>query len=73
MKKWLRAQPVQPTTVAELQGLLDLFIDEYNHRRPPRLLPHRAIPATLYDSMSKALPGSILGPLQRRSRLALGG
>ena len=54
MKKWLRAQPVQPSTIAELQALLDLFTDEYNHRRPHRSLPHRATPATLYDSMPKA-------------------
>ena len=49
MKKWLRAQPAQPTTIAELQSLLDHFADEYNHRRPHRSLPHRATPATLYD------------------------
>jgi transposase InsO family protein len=57
MKKWLRAQPDQPATIAELQALLDLFIDEYNHRRPHRSLPHRATPAGLYDTMPKALPG----------------
>jgi transposase InsO family protein len=62
MKKWLRAQPVQPTTTAELQALLDLFADEYNHRRPHRSLPHRATPATLYDSMPKALPGPTTDP-----------
>jgi transposase InsO family protein len=56
MKKWLHAQLVQPTTIAELQALIDLFTDEYNHRRPHRSLPHRATPATLYDSMPKALP-----------------
>ncbi|TCO48482.1 integrase-like protein [Kribbella antiqua] len=42
MEKWLRAQPIQPTTIAELQVLLDAFVDEYNHRRPHRSLPHRA-------------------------------
>jgi len=62
MKKWLRAQPVQPTTLVELQALLDLFDDEYNHRRPHRSLPHRATPATLYDSMPKALPGPATDP-----------
>ena len=30
LKKWLRAQPVQPTTIAELQALLDRFAVEYN-------------------------------------------
>ncbi len=34
MKKWLAAQPDQPTTVAELQALLDAFVDAYNHHRP---------------------------------------
>src|SRR5215203_5055921 len=62
MKKWLRAQPVQPSTITELQALLDLFTDEYNHRRPHRSLPHRATPATLYDSMPKALPGPATDP-----------
>jgi len=27
MKKWLQAQPVQPSTIAELNALLDLFRD----------------------------------------------
>ena len=67
LKKWLRAQPVQPATVAELQALLDQFRDEYNHRRPHRSLPHRSLPhratpATLYDSMPKALPGPATNP-----------
>jgi hypothetical protein len=35
MKKWLVAQPDQPSTIAELQALLDRFRDEYNTRRPP--------------------------------------
>ncbi|MCW2787019.1 MAG: Integrase catalytic region [Marmoricola sp.] len=56
LKKWLRAQPNQPTTLAELQTLIDLFVDEYNHRRPHRSLPHRATPATLYNTMPKAVP-----------------
>lgn len=57
MKNWLRAQPDQPTTIAELQALLDRFRTEYNTTRPHRSLPHRATPATLYDTMPKALPG----------------
>lgn len=62
MKKWLRAQPVQPSTIAELQALLDRFVAEYNHRRPHRSLPHRATPATLYDSTPKALPDPSRAP-----------
>jgi transposase InsO family protein len=33
MKKWLRAQPEQPRTTAELQALLDAFAEHYNHHR----------------------------------------
>lgn len=56
LKKWLRAQPAQPTTIAELQTLIDLFVEAYNRRRPHRSLPHLATPAALYDSLPKALP-----------------
>jgi len=62
MKKWLRAQPFQPGTIAQLQILIDIFVDEYNHRRPHRSLPHRATPAAVYDSMPKALPGASRDP-----------
>ncbi len=62
MKKWLRAQPVQPTSINELQILLDAFVAEYNHRRPHRSLPRRATPGTLYDSMPKAMPGESRDP-----------
>ena len=61
-KKWLRAQPDQPATITELQALLALFVDEYNHRRPHRSLPHQATPATLDDSLTKALPGPATDP-----------
>ena len=57
LKKWLRAQPAQPATVNALQALIDTFVTTYNHHRPHSSLPHRAIPATLYDSIPKALPG----------------
>ncbi len=62
MKKWLRTQPVQPMTIAELQTLLDTFVDEYNHRRPHRSLPHRSTPAAVYDTMPKALPANSHNP-----------
>jgi transposase InsO family protein len=58
MKKWLHAQPIQPSTLADLQVLLDQFRDEYNHRRPHRSLPHRATPATAYNARPKATPGT---------------
>jgi transposase InsO family protein len=57
LKKWLRAQPVQPLTIHELQTLLDAFVDEYNTRRPHRALAHRATPATTYATRPKATPG----------------
>ena len=56
LKKWLRQQPAQPATLAELQALIDAFVDIYNHRRPHRSLPHRAVPASLYDTLPKATP-----------------
>jgi transposase InsO family protein len=58
LKKWLRAQPVQPSTIPDLQALLDQFLDTYNHRRPHRSLPHRATPATAYTARPKAAPGA---------------
>jgi transposase InsO family protein len=57
MKKWLASKPDQPTSIAALQTLLDSFIQEYNHRRPHRSLPHRATPATAYTARPKATPG----------------
>ena len=56
LKKWLRAQPDQPATIDQLQALLDVFVDLYNHRRPHRSLPHRATPAAIYTTLPKALP-----------------
>ena len=56
LKKWLRAQPTQPTTIADLQALIDAFLEAYNRRRPHRSLPHQATPAALYESLPKALP-----------------
>jgi transposase InsO family protein len=57
LKKWLRAQPIQPATIDQLQALLDRFVADYNHRRPHRSLPHQATPATAYQSRPKAAPG----------------
>jgi transposase InsO family protein len=57
MKNWLRAQPHQPATLAELQSLLDAFAGIYNTRRPHRSLPGRATPATAYAARPKAVPG----------------
>ena len=62
LKRWLRAQPTQPATIAELQALLEAFVEEYNQHRPHRSLPHRATPAALYDTMPKAVPGEVTDP-----------
>jgi transposase InsO family protein len=57
MKNWLRAQPHQPATLAELQSQLDAFAGIYNNQRPHRSLPGRATPATAYAARPKAAPG----------------
>jgi hypothetical protein len=58
MKKWLRAQPDQPTTIDDLQALLDAFVTEYNDHRPHHSLEHRATPATIYTTRPKATPST---------------
>jgi transposase InsO family protein len=58
LKNWLAAQHPQPATLAELQALLDRFAELYNHHRPHRSLPHRATPATIYNSLPKAAPST---------------
>jgi transposase InsO family protein len=57
LKKWLRAQPDQPSSIVQLQALIDRFLTEYNQRRPHRSLPHRATPATTHAARPKATPG----------------
>jgi len=49
LKKWLRAQPQQPQTVAELQALCDHFVNYYNTRRPHRSL-NRRTPLAAYQA-----------------------
>ena len=56
LKKWLAAQRPQPTSLEELQALLDTFTAAYNQHRPHRSLPHRATPATIYDARPKTGP-----------------
>jgi transposase InsO family protein len=58
MKKWLAAQPTQPTTLDQLQAQLNTFRDAYNQRRPHRSLPHRATPALAYQARPKASPSA---------------
>jgi transposase InsO family protein len=56
LKRWLGAQRTQPASLAELQALLDRFVDHYNQRRPHRSLPQQATPATAYHTRPKATP-----------------
>jgi len=58
LKKWLRAQPVQPATLAELQELIATFTTIYNTARPHRSLPKQATPATIYHTLPKATPSA---------------
>ena len=57
LKAWLRAQPNQPATIAELQTLCDRFVAIYNQQRPHRSLPARCTPAVAYTTRPKAVPG----------------
>lgn len=54
MKKWLTAQPEQPSTLGELQQLIDTFVHHYNHDRPHRSLAQRSTPAAAYAARPKA-------------------
>ena len=57
MKKWLHSQPGQPGTIAELQTLIDAFVEEYNHHdRPHRRRGHRRAPARAHPRHIQALP-----------------
>jgi len=57
LKKWLTRQP-RATTIPALQHQLDTFVDEYNHHRPHRSMPHQATPATAYTARPKADPAT---------------
>jgi hypothetical protein len=73
MKRWLSTQPTT-ATISELQRQLDTFVEIYNHQRPHRSLPHRATPATIYNTRPKAGPANttlthrITGPQRPRLR-----
>ena len=68
LKKWLKAQPRQPQTVAELQALCDEFLSYYNTQRPHRSL-NRRTPLAAYQARPKATPtGSTPAQPQPRVR-----
>ncbi len=54
LKKWLDARP-KPETVAELQKLLDVFINIYNNERPHRGIGRRT-PMSVYTTDPKTAP-----------------
>ncbi len=62
MKKWLRAQPVQPTTITELQALLDALRRAVQPPPPAPLPAPPGHPGTRYNTMPKALPGETPDP-----------
>jgi transposase InsO family protein len=53
LKRWLDAQP-RPTTIMELQGLLDAFTEHYNLERPHRSLAGHCTPSVAYNARPKA-------------------
>lgn len=55
LRRWLDQQRA-PTSLAELQTLLDAFRTIYNQQRPHRSLPRRATPTTIYTARPKATP-----------------
>jgi transposase InsO family protein len=68
LKKWLAAQPRQPTSVATLQRLCDQFVDEYNETRPHSSLRPERPPAVAYLARPKAAPGDRTGDVHLRVR-----
>lgn len=54
LKRWLKAKP-RPTTIQELQQLLDQFRHWYNHQRPHRAIG-RKTPNQAYQHLPKATP-----------------
>jgi transposase InsO family protein len=54
LKKWLAARP-KPGTVAELQTLLDVFVDIYNNQRPHRGIARRT-PISVFTTGPKTAP-----------------
>lgn len=66
LKRWLAKQPT-PTSLEDLQGLLDRFRGYYNTKRPHRSL-NRTTPALAYAATEKALPTTSRMPHHYRIR-----
>lgn len=58
LKLWL-SQQQRPSTLAELQQLLDTFTTIYNTQRPHRAHRHSATPHTVYHALPKAHPATV--------------
>jgi transposase InsO family protein len=67
LKKWLRAQPQQPHTMAELQTLCDTFVNYDNTQRPHRSL-NRQTPLAAYQARPKATP-TVSGQTEPQARV----
>ena len=59
LKKWLRAQPDQPATIAELQALLDRF---QRRVQPPPTAPIAAAPSHPGRALRRPCPRPLPGP-----------
>lgn len=66
LKQWLKKQN-PPNTIAELQKLIDTFVNEYNNHRPHRSLSGRT-PAHAYHALGKAIPDPALLNTESRVR-----
>ena len=62
MKKWLRKQPNQPASLAELQALLDELRRRVQPPPTTQVTPHRSTPAARYTTLPKAVPGESRDP-----------
>lgn len=60
LKLWLRSRP-RPSTIAELQTLLDEFARIYNTERPHRAHHDRRTPESAYLALPKAVPATLTG------------
>jgi len=67
LKTWRRARTDQPATLAELQHLLEDFVEIYNHQRPHQSLA-KAVPAAVYRARPKATPSDQHGDSHWRVR-----
>lgn len=57
LKKWVRAQPAQPSTIAEIQAQLHAFAEYYNTVRPHRSCGRKP-PEHAYRARPLARPGA---------------